>query len=174
MSLLRSLRSTVVARFTANMSRSDSRPSRLRVMYSPQALACLHRPLRRVSQVPRLICPRAPSPSTPESPVVALALYFTTGSRLRHVWQLGGSHLILTRPNRFRLRYGSRVRLARLRVTDCSVPRGLGYLLNGQLQGKLLSAYKISQAFPGTRYIKTHVCHPCRVPQGLVSVGAIA
>ena len=81
--------------------------------------------------------------------MVALAPYFTTGSRLRHVWQLGRSRFILTRPNRFRLRYGSRVRLARLRVTDCSAPRGLGYLLNGQLQGRLLSAYKISQAFPG-------------------------
>lgn len=29
-------------------------------------------------------------------------------------------------------------------------PRGLGYLLNGQLQGKLLSGYEISQAYPGT------------------------
>ena len=90
--------------------------------------------------------------------MVALAPYFTTGSRLRHVWQLGRSRFILTRPNRFRLRYGSRVRLARLRVTDCSAPRGLGYLLNGQLQGKLLSAYKISQAFPGTPYMKDNVC----------------
>ncbi|MGD0126799.1 MAG: hypothetical protein ABSF46_15660, partial [Terriglobia bacterium] len=39
---------------------------------------------------------------------------------------------------------------ARLRRTNCFVPRSLGYLLNGQLQGKLLSAYKISQAYPGT------------------------
>jgi hypothetical protein len=30
--------------------------------------------------------------------------------------------------------------------------------LNGQLQGKLLSAYKISQAFPGTPYMKDNVC----------------
>ncbi|MGD0128079.1 MAG: hypothetical protein ABSF46_22180, partial [Terriglobia bacterium] len=36
------------------------------------------------------------------------------------------------------------------RRTNCFVPRSLGYLLNGQLQGKLLSAYKISQAYPGT------------------------
>ncbi|MGA2611539.1 MAG: hypothetical protein ABSH01_29180, partial [Terriglobia bacterium] len=42
----------------------------------------------------------------------------------------------------------------RLRSADRSAPRWLGYLLNGQLQGKLLSAYKISQAFPGTPYIK--------------------
>jgi hypothetical protein len=31
-----------------------------------------------------------------------------------------------------RLRYGSRVRRTRLRVTDCSMPRSFGYLLNGQ------------------------------------------
>ena len=29
--------------------------------------------------------------------------------------------------------------------------RSIGYLLNGQLQDKLLSACKISQAFPGTQ-----------------------
>lgn len=61
--------------------------------------------------------------------------------------------LCVTRPNRVRLRYGSRVHLTRLRVTDYSAPRGFGYLLNGQLQGKLLAAYKISQAYPGAPYI---------------------
>jgi hypothetical protein len=50
------------------------------------------RPLRRVSQVPRLIFLHAPSPTTPESPVAALAHCFTTGIRLHHVWQLGRSH----------------------------------------------------------------------------------
>jgi hypothetical protein len=44
--------------------------------------------------------------------------------------------LYITRPNRVHLCYGSRVRLARLRQTDCSVPRSLGYLLNGQLTGQ--------------------------------------
>ena len=33
---------------------------------------------------------------------------------------------------------------------NCFTARSLGYLSNGQLQGKLLSAYKISQALPGT------------------------
>src|ERR1035441_1353454 len=75
------------------MSRSDSRPSRPRVMYSPRALACLRRPLCRVSQVPRLICPHAPSPTTPESPVAACTHCFTTGVRLHHVWQFGRSQL---------------------------------------------------------------------------------
>ena len=43
--------------------------------------------------------------------------------------------LCITRPNRVRLRYGSRVRFARLRSADPSAPRWLGYLLNGQLTG---------------------------------------
>ncbi|MGA2611563.1 MAG: hypothetical protein ABSH01_29305, partial [Terriglobia bacterium] len=49
----------------------------------------------------------------------------------------------------------------RLRSADRSAPRWLGYLLNGQLQGKLLSAYKISQAFPGTPHIQTSVWATC-------------
>jgi hypothetical protein len=160
MSLLRPLRSTVVTRFLAHMGRSDSRPSRPRVMHSPRALACLRRPLRRVSQVPRLIFPHAPSPTTPESPVIALAPLLhhrlQASSRMA-AWPLS---VCITRPNRVRLRYGSRVRLARLRVTDCSAPRGLRYLLNGQLQGKLLSAHEISQASPGAPYIGLYVCIP--------------
>jgi hypothetical protein len=160
MSLLRPLRSTVVTRFLAHMGRSDSRPSRPRVMHSPRALACLRRPLRRVSQVPRLIFPHAPSPTTPESPVIALAPLLhhrlQASSRMA-AWPLS---VCITRPNRVRLRYGSRVRLARLRVTDCSAPRGLRYLLNGQLQGKLLSAHEISQASPGAPYIGFDVCAP--------------
>ena len=153
----RPLRSTVVTCFLATVGRSDSRTEPPPGLCIPPGRWRLYPPPRRASQVPRLICPHAPSPTTPESPVVALAPYFTTGSRLRHVWQLGRSHFILTRPNRVHLCYGSRVRLARLRQTDCSAPRSLGYLLNGQLQGKLLSAYKISQAFPGTPYVKDDV-----------------
>ena len=44
--------------------------------------------------------------------------------------------LYITGPNRVHLRYGSRVRLARLRPTDCSASRSLGYLLNEQLTGQ--------------------------------------
>ena len=128
-------------------------PGHSRVMHSPAVLAHSRAPPGWVSQVPRLICPHAPSPTTPESPMVACTHCFTIGGRLHHVWQLGRSRFCVTRPNRVRLRYGSRVRLTRLRVTDYSAPRGLGYLLNGQLQGKLLPAYKISQAYPGTPYI---------------------
>ena len=127
-------------------------------MHSPEALVSRSRTTSWGLPGSLLICRHAPSPTTPESPMVALAPYFATGSRLLHVWQLGRSRFILTRPNRFRLRYGSRVRTTRLRSADRSAPRWLGYLLNGQLQGKLLSAYKISQAFPGTPYIQNDVC----------------
>ena len=149
--LLRPLRSTVITRFCATMSRSDSRPGPPPGLFIPPARwPHLAGPPRRVSQVPRLICPRALSPSTPEGPAAALAPCFTASVRLHPRGRTGHLQEPLTRPNRVHLRYGSRVRFARLRRTDYSVSRSLGYLPNGQLQGKLLSAYKISQAFPGT------------------------
>ena len=46
-------------------------------------------PLRRVSQVPRLILQRAPPPTTPESPSGACAHCFPDGDRLRHRLQVG-------------------------------------------------------------------------------------
>ena len=56
------------------------------------------RRLARVSQVPRPIGPRAPSPTTPEGPMGAITRYFPIGVRLHH--SLAGwppSHCI-TRP----------------------------------------------------------------------------
>jgi hypothetical protein len=88
--------------------------------------------LRRVSQVPRLIYPRAPSPLTPEGPTAAFTPCFTAGGRLHHSQAGWPPSLCVTRPHRVRLRYGSRVCLARLRQRDCSLSRLLGYLLNGQ------------------------------------------
>ena len=135
------------------MSRSDSRPGPpLRLFIPPGRWPrrVQAKPPRRVSQVPRLICPRALSPTTPEGPAAASARYFAASIRLHPRGWIGHLQQPLTRPNRVRLRYGSRVRLARLRRTNYSVSRSLGYLSNGQLQGKLLPAYKISQASPGT------------------------
>src|SRR3990172_4230681 len=48
-----------------------------------------------------------------------------------------------------RSRYGSRFCFTRLRQLDYSNSRSFHYLSNGQLQGKLLSVYKVSQACPG-------------------------
>src|SRR5208282_4416469 len=81
--------------------------------------------------------------------VAAYAHYFTMGIRLHHTWKTGHLPFALTRPNRVHCRYGSRVRLPGLRQWNYSHPRLVGYLSNEQLQGKLLSAYKISQAYPG-------------------------
>ena len=133
------------------MSRSDSRPGPPPGLFIPPGRWSRRaRPPRRASQVPRLICPRVLSPSTPEGPAAALAPCFAASVRLHPRGRTGRLQVPLTRPNRVHLRYGSRVRFARLRRTNYSVSRSLGYLSNGQLQGKLLSAYKISQAFPGT------------------------
>jgi hypothetical protein len=165
MSTFRPLRSTVVTRFSANMSRSDSRPgSHLRLFIPTRRWSRGARPPRRASQVPRLICPRALSPTTPEGPAVAFALSFAASVRLHPRGRTGHLQVPLTRPNRVHFRYGSRVRVARLRRTNYFVSRSLGYLSNGQLQGKLLSAYKISQAFPGAPPEGAASCCPRRKP----------
>jgi len=51
-------------------------------------------PPARVSQVPRLICPRALSPVTPESPTNARTHYFFVDGRLQVLWHLGHSHFV--------------------------------------------------------------------------------
>jgi len=150
MSLLRPLRSTVVTRFFATMGRSDSRSGPLPGLCFPlRSLPLGGQAPRRVSQVPRLICPHALSPPTPESPRAASARYFTPGIRLHPTRRTGHFPFALTGPYRVRCRYSSWVRLPELRRSDCSSPRLVGYLSNEQLQGKLLSSYKISQACPG-------------------------
>ena len=154
MLLLRPLRSTVITRFLATMSRSDSRPRPSLELFIPPERWSPHRigvPPRRVSQVPGLIRLRAPSPTTPRSPAVACANCFTTGVRFPPRPKIDHFPFALTRPKRVHLRYGSRICRSRLRRRDYSRSRSIGYLLNGQLQDKLLSACKISQAFPGTR-----------------------
>jgi hypothetical protein len=47
---------------------------------------------RRVSQDPGLVCHRAPSPITPDSPMRAYARCFRTGSRLQHLRKIGRCH----------------------------------------------------------------------------------
>jgi hypothetical protein len=145
--MLRPLRSTVVTRFLATVGRSDSRPGPLPgVMFSPEALVASPTSPPGLPGSSTDLSSRA-VPYHPEGPAAALAPYFAASIRLHPRGRTGHLQVPLTRPNWVRLRYGSRVRLARLRRTNCSVSRSLGYLTNGQLQGKLLSAYKISQAF---------------------------
>ena len=73
----------------------------------------------RVSQVPRPICPHAPPPTTPESPMAALSVTRPSVSGFIRSDGLATPNT-LTRLNRVRLRCGSQVCLARLRVADCS------------------------------------------------------
>jgi hypothetical protein len=78
------------------MSPSDSPRSQETVICSRRLLADRKAssvdPPRRISQVPRLICRRPPSPLTPRSPIAALARCFTIGMRLRRLREDGRSY----------------------------------------------------------------------------------
>jgi len=64
---------------TATMGLSDSRHDRSAGYVFPSYVLRLRSPPCRASQAPRLIFPRALSPTTPEGPLAALACCFTTG-----------------------------------------------------------------------------------------------
>jgi hypothetical protein len=73
--------------FLATMGLSDSRLGPPTVIVFPLAVAaCRHAAPRRVSQVPRLICPCALPPLTPGSPATAFTPCFIAGVRL-HPYQ---------------------------------------------------------------------------------------
>ena len=91
-------------------------------MYFRGLLVRLPVPYRRVSQVPRRIFPCALSPTTPKGPVDAYSRFFSTGGRLHHLWQAGRPSTHVTRPNQVHFRYGSQVRLTRLRQTGLLRP----------------------------------------------------
>jgi hypothetical protein len=65
-------------RFFTTMSPSDFRTDPSSVMDSQRKLV-VEPPSERTSQVPRLICRCPLSPTTPESPIAAIARCFTTG-----------------------------------------------------------------------------------------------
>ena len=96
------------------MNPSDFQHGHATVMSSRLALVPSPPPCR-LSQVPRLICPRALSPTTPGGPMAACTRCFTIGSGLHHSLAGWPRSTSVTRPNRVRLRYGSRVRSAGLR-----------------------------------------------------------
>jgi hypothetical protein len=159
MSAFRPLRSTVITRFPATMSRSDSRPGpTLRLFipprrWSPQQSGA---PPRRASQVPQPIFLRAPSPTTPRSPAVACAHCFTASFRFPLHAKIDHFPFALTRPKRVHLRYGSRIRRSRLRPAEL-LPLTLDWLpveraITGQAPFSL-------QDQPGLSW-HTHVCAP--------------
>ena len=71
-------------------------------------------PSRRVSQVPRLIFQRTPSPHTPESPEAAFSHSFTSDAGFTISGRLAAL-TCLSRPKRVRSRYGLRLCRSRLR-----------------------------------------------------------
>ena len=112
---------------------------------------------------------RALSPLTPRSPAAACAHCFTTSVRFHPHRKTDHFPFALTRPKRVHLRYGSRIRRSRLRRRDYSRARSIGYLSNGQLQDKLLSAYTISQVLPGTPMFAP----PTAETNGCILLGAV-
>jgi len=74
------------------MGPADSRPEPFRRLLIP-AGRWARGPLRRASQVPRSICRRPPSSTTPVHPAVAYARCFTAGARLHPIGKVGRSHL---------------------------------------------------------------------------------
>jgi len=100
------------------MSLSDSRQDHYGSYVFPPRIARFPALSGRASQAPRLILPRALSPTTPEGPLAAYACCFTNGlSGFTLVGRLA-TFIFLSRPNRVHLRYGSRVRLP-IRQSHC-------------------------------------------------------
>ena len=120
-SMFRPLRSTVVTRFLANMGLSDSRPGSNLGYVFPRAVE-VRLSVPRPAGSPRFLdssfltrCPQPPRrvrwlPTPVASPSISGFIRYDRLATLT----------TLTRLNRVRLRYGSRVCLARLRVGDYS------------------------------------------------------
>jgi hypothetical protein len=131
----RPLRSTVVTRFLATMGLSDSQTEPLPRLCLPSVR---WRRLRRHPAgsprfLSRSVSTRRPQPPRQVQRLLApiassLAAGFITLGRTGHL------QVCVTRPNQVRLRYGSQIRLLRLRHSGYPEPRSVGYLLNGQLR----------------------------------------
>lgn len=124
--------------FFATMDPSDSPRCQTMVMNSHRLLAGRHassvRLQRGVSQVPRLICWRPPSPITPGSPTTAHARCFAVGMRLHHLRKDGHSQWFNEAET------GSRFRITAdafafqgFRRSDCSTTCSVGYMANEHL-----------------------------------------
>src|SRR5208283_4617038 len=117
-------------------------------------------PLRGVSQVPRLIFPHAPSPTTPQSPMIALAPLLhhrVQASSRMAAWPLS---VCITRPNRVRFRYGSRVRLRQASLGG-SLRSALARLpVEWAITRQAPFSLQDQPVFPGAPYIALYGCDP--------------
>jgi len=132
------------------MGLSDSRRSHPPVMYSGLVFRAPSGALpRRVSQVPRLICPCALPPLTPEGPATACTHCLIASYRF-HPYPAGwpppsrneaetGSLYAAARRFAFR-GFAKRIAPLHARSATCRM---------GNLHGEFLSPHKISQAYPG-------------------------
>ena len=127
---VRPLRSTIVTRFLTTMGLSDSRSGPTCGYGFPQIVdgSPTARPGLPGSSTDLSTRAVPFHPGKPDECIHPLLLHRWQASASLADWPLA---LCVTRPNRVRLRYGSRVRLPRLRGVDCSAPRLVGYLLNG-------------------------------------------
>jgi len=145
---LRPLRSTIVTRFLATIGLSDSRSGHSCGYGFPHALGsspatCAGLPGSSTDLSTRAV-PSHPGESDECSHPLLLRRWQASGSLAP--WPLP---LCVTRPNRVRLRYGSRVRRTRLRRFDYSNGARLAICSMGNSQNELLSVHKINQAWPG-------------------------
>jgi hypothetical protein len=104
--------------------------------WSPDSIGA---PPRRASQVPGLICLRAPSPTTPRSRAASRAPCFTTSIGFRPHWKTDHFPFALTRPKWVVATATVMARGFAARgfvQRNYSRPRSIGHLWNGQLQGK--------------------------------------
>jgi len=144
----RPLRSAVVTRFLATMSRSDSRRNRPAVIYSRRTLAHAASPGLPGSSADQSSHAASNHPGRSDGCSHPLFPHRSQGSPLSG--GLATFHCI-TGPNRVRLRCGLRVRPGKaspVRITPTRACRAT--CRTGNLQGELLSVHKISQACPGT------------------------
>ena len=115
-------------------------------------------PTCRGSQVPRSVCRHAPSPITPAGPVAAYARSSPPAAGFTHLRKVGRPATGLTRPNRVHLRYGSRLRLGRLRRPDCS-KTGIS---SGQTPLRRLHAVRaihMADSFHSARLTRLNLAH---------------
>ena len=146
----RPLGSTVVTRFPATMGLSDSRPGPLPGLWIPPGCWRSPPPPRRASQVPRRICPRAPSPSTPESPTTACAHTSSPVSGFILKGRTGHSRLYpFTRPNRFAFATAHEFASPGFASRIAPTLAGSATCTMGNLHGQYLATNKIRQASPG-------------------------
>jgi hypothetical protein len=122
--VFRPLRSTVVTRFPATMGLSDSRPRPAPVMDSRRGFGVPSVGVGSPRFLDLSFPARCPQPPRKAQPVPSVSFPVDDGLRLSLAdWPLS---TCVSRPNRVRLRYGSRVRLTRLRLMEllpCTLAR---------------------------------------------------